>query len=171
MNNALAVDADAVADVQAVAVGDETRMDLAVDHQHRPGLRRVPGFHAGREIGGRFHHAGLLAVGVKDAVRQQVKIPPAGLGADLLPLDAVFDIKADRRQVVVIHAGIHGKMHRGPVDGNIVQHCAKTAIRPAGIIAVIEPDLAPGGIEAADRIGLAEMHHAAACFTGHGDMT
>ena len=69
-------------------------MQLAVDHQHRPGLSGEFGLWLLPEKGRRFEHARTAAAYEEDAVGLQMKVAGAVLGACLGQLAAAFDVKA-----------------------------------------------------------------------------
>ncbi|MNZ99484.1 hypothetical protein D3C78_1188130 [compost metagenome] len=158
MHHTVAGDADAVAPLQAVAIGQEARMQLAVDYQHRPGLGGEIGFRIRRQIGCGFQHASLCTLQIKHAVRQKVKIAPAAPGAERRTLHPIFNVEADGRIVGMIHAAIHGEdaEHVLPPQGR--RQVGETAVSlPGDMVAVINADGVPCRIETADGVAPARM--------------
>ncbi len=53
---------------------------------------------------------------------------------------AVFDIKPDRREIVVIHAGVHRENELRPLPRNGIGQMGEVAIRRAGGVAQKQAD-------------------------------
>ncbi|MNE71413.1 hypothetical protein D3C80_1672870 [compost metagenome] len=71
-------------------------MNIAVDQQHRPGLRGKVRLDAGFDIGIRFQHARLVAFKIKHTIWLQMEIAPTAPGADGFKLTAIFHIQTNR---------------------------------------------------------------------------
>ena len=99
--------ADAVADLLRGSVRPDLRMHLAVDDQHRPGLRRVARGRRAGEIAAGLGHARDAIADPEHAIRLHVKIRRAAARVGLMQLAPVLDVKADGRLVLPEHAGVH----------------------------------------------------------------
>ena len=141
-------------------------MELAIDDQHRAGLRRVEGLDAGRREGFALHDPGFARAKIEDAVRQQMEIAPSLVCVDSLHFATVFDEEADGRLIVEIHAAVHCKAHVDAILTQIVFQRPEGTVRPTAAIVLKNLDIVAGRIEAADGIAIAEMLNLAAAFAG-----
>ena len=91
------------------------------------------------EVSG-FRHAGAGAVDPEHAIRSEMKIADAGLDIGLVQTMTVFDIKPDRREIVVIHAGVHRENEVRPLPRDGIGQMGEVAIRRAGGVAQKQAD-------------------------------
>src|SRR5712691_6076505 len=91
-------------------------MKLAVYDEHGAGLGRelCPWLLGKEALGGQ--HAGLLATDIKDAVRLEMEVAGSVCSVGSLERFPILDVKPNRRQVGLIHPGIHGECYRRPVQ-------------------------------------------------------
>ena len=127
--------ADAIAIFLRDAARVNMRIDPAVDQQHRARLRRESRMRARFEEVSGFRHAGAGAVDPEHAIRSEMKIADAGLNIGLVQTMTVFDIKPDRREIVVIHAGAHRENEVRPPPRDGIGQTGEVAIRRAGGVA------------------------------------
>ena len=132
--------ADAIAIFLRDAARVNMRIDPAVDQQHRARLRRVSRMRVRFEKASGFRHAGAGAVDPEHAIRSEMKIADAGLDIGLVQTMTVFDIKPDRREIVVIHAGVHRENEVRPPPRDGIGQTGEVAIRRAGGVAQKQAD-------------------------------
>ena len=132
--------ADAIAIFLRDAARVNMRIDPAVDQQHRARLRRESRMRARFEKASGFRHAGAGAVDPEHAIRSEMKIADAGLDIGLVQTMTVFDIKPDRREIVVIHAGVHRENEVRPPPRDGIGQTGEVAIRRAGGVAQKQAD-------------------------------
>ena len=133
-------------------------MDRSVDDEHRAGLRGEIRFRPLGEKTFRLKDASCAAADVENAVRlfEKVRYRARGTGErssiGSRPFPPILDIEADRLEIVLVHAAIHGKLQRLALALKVTGQCRKCLVRLAIGAAPKEAHVLLRWVEAANDV-------------------
>jgi hypothetical protein len=136
-------------------------VDRSVDDEHRAGLRGEIRVRPLGEKTFRLEDASCAVADVENAVRLLEKVryrarstgERRSIGSRQFP--SIFDIEADRRKIVLVHAAIHGKLQRLALALKVARQSRKCLVRLAIGAAPKEAQVLLSWVEAASDVGCA----------------
>ena len=136
-------------------------MDRSVDDEHGAGLRSEIRFRPLGEKTSRLEDASYAIGDIENTIRLFEKVryrargtgERNGIGSRQFP--AILDIEADRLEIVLVHAAIHGKLQRLALALKVTGQCRKCLVRLAIGAAPKEAQVLLSWIEAASDVGRA----------------